>query len=245
MLKKCGVKVIGVQTILARTDSYKGIEKEHKVRISFLEKEEEYEDIYSKPLNAPWTYSNIPKEIKELINKKILRKGMDVLEIGCGEGHQAIFLAKKGLNVIATDASKNAIKFAKENAKKKNVKVIFRQMDYHQVKSIKKKFDFIYDWRFFMSIIDERERNDYLKMIRKLLKHGGKYLSVDFSGDSDFMGKGKLRISPIGVKIYFARLKDSEGRFGKYFKILDSKWIKVPQKPNLKIKANYILAEKS
>lgn len=204
-----------------------------------------YESIYTRPKSAPWTYSKIPKEIKDWFRKKLLAKNASVLEVACGEGHQAIFLAEKGMNVLAIDYSKNAIKFAKQNAKKTGVKVTFKVMDYKKIKSLKKKFDFIFDWRFLMQLTNEKDREKYLKTISQLLKPKGKYLSVSFSGDSNFMGKGKIRISPVGIKIYFEKLNASKKRFKKYFKILKAKWIYVPQKPNLRIKTNYLLVEKN
>lgn len=203
-----------------------------------------FNDIYSQPNIAPWTFSKIPEEIKDLVDKKILGKNMSVLEIGCGEGHHAIFLSKNGLNVRAIDSSKNAIKFAKNNAKKERVKINFEEKEYAQLGEIKEKFDFIFDWRFLHEIIDENTRERYLKDIQSLLKPHAKYLSVSFSGDSNFMGRGKLRISPVGIKIYFARLTDLENLFKKYFHILESKHIQVPQKPNLEVEANYILCER-
>ena len=59
------------------------------------------------------------------------------------------------------------------------------------------------------------------------------------------MGSGKLRKSPVGIDIYFSTLEESKDLIGKYLLILDSKIITVLQKPNLKIKANYILAQKA
>lgn len=120
--------------------------KETRIRESMLSKK--FDKVYSEPNNAPWTFSEIHKEVKDLIGKKVLKKGMRVLEIGCGEGHHAIFLAKKGMKVTAVDRSANAIRFAKANAKKKEVNVILLIRDFRNIGTIKKKFDFIFDWRF-------------------------------------------------------------------------------------------------
>jgi ubiquinone/menaquinone biosynthesis C-methylase UbiE len=201
-----------------------------------------FEDIYSKPNKAPWTYSRIPKELKELISKKIIPPKGKILEIGCGEGHHALFLARKGFDVTAIDQSKNSIKFAKLNAK--NARVNFKIQDYRKIKNCSERFNFIFDWRFLHEITDERERKNYIKFIIRLLKPKGKYLTVSFSGDSDFMGKGKLRISPAGIKIYFSKLAALKNLVSKRLRILDTKIISVPQKPNLKVRANYLLAEK-
>lgn len=206
--------------------------------------EKTFKEIYSELNKAPWTFSEIPVELKELLESKIIQPETKVLEIGCGEGHHAIFLAKNKLKVTAIDSSELAIQYANENAKKQNVKVEFKQKHFTALDKLSEKFDFIYDWRFFHEIKEERERENYLKMISNLLSPMGKYLSVAFSGDSDFMGTGKLRISPAGIKIYFAKLEEDKKKFEKYFKVIEAKWIEVPQKPNLKIKANYLLVNK-
>ncbi len=205
---------------------------------------QKFDEIYSKPNNATWTYKQIPKELVELIEKRIIIPPCKILEIGCGEGHQSIFLSKKGFEVMAIDRSINAIKFAKQNAISKKSSAEFIVKDLTQIECIKKKFDFIFDWRFLHEITKKSERKKYLKIISTLLKKSGKYLSVAFSGDSDFMGTKKLRTSPAGIRIYFASLKESENLLKKYFRIIDSKWITVFQKPDLAIKANYLLAQK-
>ncbi|MCX6804281.1 MAG: class I SAM-dependent methyltransferase [Candidatus Diapherotrites archaeon] len=200
-----------------------------------------FESIYQKPESAPWTFKKIPKEIKELVQKGILRKGIRVLEVGCGEGHHSIFLARHGLNILAIDSSRKAIEFAKENVSKENIPVEFSQPDYHEIHKLKEKFDFIFDWRFLHEITNENDRIKYLEEISQHLKPNGMYLSVSFSGDSEFMGKRKLRVAPAGFEIYFSTLLNLENLFSKNFESIESKHILVPQKPNLKIKANYIL----
>jgi|APSaa5957512576_1039674.scaffolds.fasta_scaffold18951_1 ubiquinone/menaquinone biosynthesis C-methylase UbiE len=209
------------------------------------QKVEKFEDIYSSPNNAPWTYSEIPSELNNLIKNKIIPLHGKILEIGCGEGHQSIFLAKYGFDLTAIDRSDNAIKIAMQNANEQKVSVNFKNQDYHQIESYKEKFDFIFDWRFLHEITNESEREKYIHSISKLLKPKGRYLSVSFSGDSNFMGTGKLRKSPAGIEIYFSTLNNLKNLIEKDLQIKDSKIITVPQKPNLEIKANYILAQKS
>ncbi|MEK6894556.1 MAG: class I SAM-dependent methyltransferase [Nanoarchaeota archaeon] len=203
-----------------------------------------FDSIYSKPGIAPWTYKKIPSELVKIVKDKLIQKDSNILEIGCGEGHGAIFFAKKGYFVTAIDSSEKAIMIAENNALKENLHIDFKVMKWSDISSFKQKFDFIFDWRFLHEIIDGNERNSYLENIYSLLKSNGKYLSVHFSGDSSFMGSGKIRKSPVGINIYFSTLKESKALIGSIFKILESKHIIVPQKPNLKILANYVLAEK-
>ncbi len=66
----------------------------------------------------------------------------DVLDMGTGSGIQAIAAAKKAKSVIAVDIGKDALKEAKQNAKKEGTKILFIQSDlFSKIK--KKKFDVI------------------------------------------------------------------------------------------------------
>ena len=78
--------------------------------------------------------------------------------------------------------------FAQQNARVQEVSVDFRVQEYHDIATYKKHFDFIFDWRFLHEITDEHQRDMYIKTIDTLLAPQGKYLSVAFSGDTDFMG---------------------------------------------------------
>ena len=202
-----------------------------------------FEVLYAVPGKTPWTFTKTPREIQRLVRKKIITPKMSVLEIGCGEGYQSIFLTKKGMKVTAIDFSKNAIKLAKENAKRSGANISFKELSYLDLKKMDKSFDFIFDWRFLHEITDEVHRKTYLRVISKLLKKDGLYLTVSFSGDSNFMGKGKLRKSPIGISLYFAPLKELEKRIQERFSIVESMHILVPERPNQLVLANYILSK--
>ena len=90
----------------------------------------------------------IPRfETEYLVEKTInyakkLKDPLDILDIGTGAGGIVISLAKNIFcNVLATDISKKAIEVAKENAKRNNVKINFKQSDI--LKNIQGKFDII------------------------------------------------------------------------------------------------------
>lgn len=54
--------------------------------------------------------------VLSLADKLRLSKGTEVLEVGCGAGHTAVALARRGYNVQATDVAQNMIDRAKKNA---------------------------------------------------------------------------------------------------------------------------------
>lgn len=51
------------------------------------------------------------------------------IEFGCGEGRNAIFMAKQGMSVTGIDISEEAIKNAQDIARKKELLVDFRCQD--------------------------------------------------------------------------------------------------------------------
>ena len=73
----------------------------------------------------------IPRPETELMVEEVLKnkKIKTVADIGTGSGCIAISLAKNnpGLKVYATDVSAGALKVARQNAKKHNVKIIFKK----------------------------------------------------------------------------------------------------------------------
>ena len=90
----------------------------------------------------------IPRfETETLIEKTInyakeLTEPLEILDIGTGSGAIAITLAKHlNCHVLATDISKKAIEIAKENAKRNDVQIDFKQSDI--LKNIQGKFDVI------------------------------------------------------------------------------------------------------
>lgn len=83
--------------------------------------------ILSKRLNSPFPLRSYAHMINwESIANKI-DSGEKVLEIGCGEGVLSVMLAKKGVNVVATDISEPNILAAKKYAESEGVgsRIIF------------------------------------------------------------------------------------------------------------------------
>lgn len=190
---------------------------------------EMFERIYKK--EAVWTESEPPKELMELIESGKI-KPCKVLDIGCGEGFYAIYLASKGFDVTGIDISENAIEIAKENAKKQNVKIKFMPLDVDNLEEIKDKFDFVFEWAVLHHIFPER-RQKYIEHIKKILNENGKYLSVCFNNQNpDFGAKGKnLRTipegakMPAGTKLYYSSFEEMKQLFESHFCIIETKLV--------------------
>ncbi len=208
---------------------------------------EALEKVYEK--RAVWTETEPPKELVEIVETKKINP-CKALDIGCGEGFYSIYLAKKGFDVTGIDLSENAVRSAKQNAKKENVKIKFIAMDTSELSKLNKKFDFILEWALLHHIVPKK-RKKYAKDVEKILNKGGKYLSICFNNqNSDFGAEGKnLRTipkgaaMPEGTKLYYSSLEEVKELFKEHFQIIETKLIKIStgSKPHI---VNYLFMEK-
>ncbi|MCR8634940.1 class I SAM-dependent methyltransferase [Paenibacillus radicis (ex Xue et al. 2023)] len=95
-----------------------------------------------------------------------------VLELGCGPGRNAIYMAQKGCEVDAVDLSQEALTWAKERASSLDVNVRFHCANVFDMTFTPNSYDLIYDSGCLHHIAPHR-RISYIDMIRKTLKPGG------------------------------------------------------------------------
>lgn len=129
------------------------------------------------------------------ILKQII-KPRKVLEIGCGNGRNAIYLAQKGCTVTAVDISQRAIDWAKEQAEVNSVKIQFVCENIFNLNLELQEFDYIYDSGCFHHLSPHR-RVSYIQFINKYLKNNG-YFSI-----SAFKENGKYGGSSLSDKQYY------------------------------------------
>jgi 2-polyprenyl-3-methyl-5-hydroxy-6-metoxy-1,4-benzoquinol methylase len=94
-----------------------------------------------------------------------------VLDVGTGNGDLAIFLAKKGFDVTATDVAPFAINSAKQQAAIIGVTVNFL-VDNILLSKLTGVFDAITD-RGCYTLIPSKYKQDYIAQVKKILKPGG------------------------------------------------------------------------
>ncbi|MBD5470082.1 MAG: methyltransferase domain-containing protein [Lachnospiraceae bacterium] len=101
------------------------------------------------------------------------------IEFGCGEGRNAIYMAKQGIKVTAYDLSAVAIENAKKIMTDAGVNVNFVCKDV--IKSnITDKVDFVYDSGMFHHLSPHR-RITYIELVKKILKSDGYFGLTCFS----------------------------------------------------------------
>ena len=99
------------------------------------------------------------------------------LDVGCGPGRNAIFLARHGFQVDAVDLSAAAIAWARERAEGLDVR--FRQGDAFATEG---SYDLIYDSGCFHHLPPHR-RISYLALLDRALRPGGHFALTCFTAD--------------------------------------------------------------
>ena len=116
-----------------------------------------------------------------------LKSGMTLLELGCGNGRDAIFMANHGLSVIAVDQCQQEIDFLNQFAVRHNL--FFDRQDFSRL-PYNGKFDAIYS-RFTLHAITHPQEMRTLKWSAQHLKYGG-FLLIEARGtQNEYFGRGK------------------------------------------------------
>lgn len=185
--------------------------------------------IYKKvPLDKiPWNNETPPDALVELVQDGKVRP-CRTIDLGCGAGNYAIYLAGLGFDVTGVDSSPSAIKIAGENATKRGVRCRFIVADLlGDLHEVNDTFDFAFDWEFLHHIFPEDQKT-YIKNVYKILRPGATYFSVCFSEkDSQFGGSGKYRKTQIGTTLYFSSESELRELVSSYFTIRELKTIEV------------------
>lgn len=162
-----------------------------------------WDAMYAKPIQQiPWEIEQPPKELIELLEDGRLRAG-SALDMGCGSGNYAIYLARKSMRVTAVDFSAKAIAMARQKAKHAGVKIDFIKCDCREVlQKTPKKFGLIFDYSLLHHIpLEETEK--YAQNEMELLKPGGKLLLVCYSEEDAFAKGNKTAVGKYGNEMYY------------------------------------------
>jgi len=193
---------------------------------------DQMENIYTNlsPDEIPWNMGTPPDLLRDLVESGRVTPCKTV-DLGCGTGSYAIFLAGLGFDVTGIDISPTAIEMAKKSAAQKGVPCRFIASDVlGEMNDFRDRFDFAYDWQVLHHIFPE-DRETYISNVVRLLHAGGGYLSVCFSEEStQFGGVGKYRKTPLDTVLYFSSEKEMTSLFEPHFNIQELKTVEVKGK---------------
>ncbi len=117
----------------------------------------------------------------------------DVLDLGCGTGENALYLASLGKRVMGVDGAPTAIAEARRKAAERGLQVPFLVGDALQLGSLRRRFETALDCGLFHTFSDE-ERRRYAVSLQEVLSPGSVIHVLCFS-DEEPPGPGPRRVS--------------------------------------------------
>ena len=140
---------------------------------------EAYDDRYAQVhgQDLQWFASSPSPIVGEVLAKYNIKGRM--LEIGCGEGRDAGYLLERGMDVLATDVSPAAIRYARK--KYPEFADRFQVLDC-LTENLDDKFGFIYAVAVVHMLVPDEDRGGFYRFIRGHLAPGGKALICTMGG---------------------------------------------------------------
>lgn len=133
---------------------------------------EAYDDRYKQAHSEDirWFSKEPSPIVSEVIGEFSLTQKSKMLEIGCGEGRDAGYLLSKGCDVLATDVSKEAVAYCREQYPEYAER--FKVLDCVTEK-LSDRFDFIYAVAVVHMLVLDEDRDSFYRFIREHLKPEG------------------------------------------------------------------------
>jgi ubiquinone/menaquinone biosynthesis C-methylase UbiE len=142
-----------------------------------------WENAYESEEYKHWEFSYPSPELTSLAAARVLRRNACVLDVGCGGGIDAIFMAQCGYRVIGVDISAAALRIAQKRAAKAQVKVDWRKGNVLDLPVEDESIDFATD-RGLFHLIEDHDRPRYASELFMVLKNKGRALIRGASRES-------------------------------------------------------------
>ena len=146
---------------------------------------------------APWDTDSVPQELRDLVEASDAPPPGRALDLGCGTGTQAVYLASCGWETTAIDAVPRALSAARERARSSGVEVDFRQADVGRLAALglEPGYALVFDRGCFHDL-PPRTRDGYVRGVAGLAAPGAEFLMLTFApnGGAGPAGAGRDEI---------------------------------------------------
>jgi cyclopropane fatty-acyl-phospholipid synthase-like methyltransferase len=151
--------------------------------------------------SPPWDLGRPQRAVVELAEAG--RIVGSVLDVGCGTGEHALYLAERGHDVLGVDLSPRAIELARAKARERGLGAEFRVWDSLRVDELGRTSDTAIDIGMFHTLGDE-ERPIYAEALRRALVPGGRCFLLCWSERNPW-GRGPRRVTQMELLGTFER----------------------------------------
>jgi len=117
-------------------------------------------------------------ELAKLVESGCISPGR-AIDLGCGTGKDAIYLARQGFEVTGVDFIPAAIKTARQKAQAAGVEVTFIQDDLTNLRHVRGTFDLLLDFGA-LNDLNQKGRDSYVHNVLPLAHPGSRYLLFGF-----------------------------------------------------------------
>jgi SAM-dependent methyltransferase len=159
---------------------------------------------YRKPEPAYWDIGRPADELQKIVSGGTVSR-CRVVDMCCGSGTDAIYLASKGFDVTAIDVAPTALGLALEKGAKAGVSVNWVVADILAPPDVK-PFDFVYD-RGCYHVVRDQNLNAYTETLRKFSHPGTKFLLLASRRD-DMVEGGHSGVTEEELRFDFLALFD-------------------------------------
>ncbi len=146
-------------------------------------KTEEWQERYRSG-NIPWDTGRVDEHLMRVVQSHPIAP-CRVLEVGCGTGTNAVWLAQQGFEVVATDLASGAVELARQRVRDAGVtvRIIHAPFPPESDDTTEPPFDFIFDRGFFHNLEQDAERAAFAQAMAAHLTAEGLWLSIVGSTD--------------------------------------------------------------
>lgn len=144
--------------------------------------------------DTPWVHKGVDFNLVEAIEKLGLDSGR-VLEIGCGTGDEAIWLAQQGFEVTGYDLSETAIEQARSKASSAEMQCTFCAGDFLEASIDSNRYAFAFDRGCLHSIPEGEGRATFVQKVADGLTDQGLWLSLVGNADAPPRDVGPPRLT--------------------------------------------------
>lgn len=212
-----------------------------------LQTEVTFFDKHAPSYDEAFTFSaigNMQRErVRKFPGKYLQEKKLNILEINCGTGEDALWLAGMGHEVTATDRSGRMIEICKEKNfgnEIRNSKFEICEFSRLQEKFIGKKYDLIFSNFGGLNCVDELELKKLSGDFAQLLNPGGKFIAIvmgkiclweqfyfilklNFAKAYRRLGKNGVALKGTGEKVFYYSPAEFRRMFSLNFKSIETK----------------------
>lgn len=137
----------------------------------------------------PWDTGSPDANLIDVIERYGITGG-HALDIGCGTGTNAIWLAKQGFSTTGIDVSETAIELATEKANDEGVDCRLLVRNVFEASDFEGPYDFVYDRGCFHTFHETGESERFAERVGSLLKPASLWHSLIGSEDDKHAGMG-------------------------------------------------------